>query len=568
MRKVLSVVLALAWAGSGGVVVAQSQPAGTRAGGPARDYQSYAMTHRGEAARGGALFNNEQRLACSRCHAVDGHGGKAGPDLFAVGDKFGRFELVEAVLAPSKSIAVGYSTTIVKTKAGEVFDGVIKDASAERVELMGSDGKLVRIDAANVARRKTTDLSLMPEGLYSGLTLQEFADLVEYLASLRAPRTSAMSEHGMPEVIRETSRPVRFEPFNRAESHFEHPVWFGPLPGVADSYAVVEHESGKVWVLHHTVGAETKSVFVDTGKFQPGTRGLLSLVFHPDFASNRKYYLKKHFDEQGHFATYLFEGEAAADLVHDSGHPLRPLIKFDATTNVHYGGGLAFGPDGMLYVGMGDTGPQQDPQGHGQDNRLLLGKMLRIDVDRRDPGLPYAIPKDNPFVGRADVRPEIWATGFRVPWRISFDPATGRLWAGDVGQDLYEEVDVVEKGRNYGWNVYEGFAPFSNRYRREGEVYTPPVFAYSRKYGPSVTGGFVYRGDERSPFYGVYVFGDYESRRVFGLTEKDGVLQKVRQLAVAPQRVVSFGRGTRGELYLVGYEGTIYTINFDGATFD
>jgi hypothetical protein len=116
--------------------------------------------------------------------------------------------------------------------------------------------------------------------------------------------------------------------------------------------------------------------------------------------------------------------------------------------------------------------------------------------------------------------------------------------------------------------VYEGFAPFSNRYRREGETYTPPVFAYSRKYGPSVTGGFVYRGDERSPFYGVYLFGDYESRRVFGLTEKDGVLQKVRQLAVAPQRVVSFGRGNRGELYLVGYEGTIYTINFDGATFD
>src|SRR5437763_11294916 len=150
--------------------------------------------------------------------------------------------------------------------------------------------------------------------------------------------------------------------------------------------------------------------------------------------------------------------------------------------------------------------------------------MLRIDVDHFDPGLPYVVPKDNPFVGRPGYRPEIWAMGFRVPWRISFDPVTDDLWAGDVGQDLYEEVDLVQKGRNYGWNVYEGFQPFSNKYRREGETYTPPVFAYSRKYGPSVTGGYVYRGDDKSPFYGVYVFGGYASRRVFGLTPTDSKL--------------------------------------------
>ena len=535
---------------------------------PPRDYQSYAMTHRGDAAHGKALFNNGQRLACSRCHSVDGTGATAGPDLLAVGDKFGRFELVESVLTPSRTIAVGYSTTIVKTKSGEVFDGVVKDASAESLELMGGDGRLVRVAAADIARRKTIDMSLMPEGLHTALTVEEFADLVEYLASLRLPQTASLSAHGMPDVIGQTSRHVRFEPFNRPGNHFEHPVWFGPVPGLADSFAVVEHESGKVWLLHHTAAEETKTLFLDTGKFQPGTRGLLALEFHPRFASNHRYFIKKHFDEHGHFATYVFEGETASDLTRDSGRPLRQILKFDATTNVHYGGGLAFGPDGFLYVGMGDTGPQQDPRGHGQEMNLLLGKILRIDVDRRDAGLPYAIPNDNPFVGRPGVRPEIWAGGFRVPWRISFDAETGELWAGDVGQDLYEEVDVVHKGRNYGWNVYEGFAPFSNRYRREGETYTPPVFAYSRKYGPSVTGGYVYRADKASPFYGVYVFGDYETRRVFGLTAKDGVLQKVRQIATSPQKVVSFGRGDRGELYLVGYEGTIYRINLDGATFD
>jgi len=408
----------------------------------------------------------------------------------------------------------------------------------------------------------------MPEGLYTGLTLGEFADLVDYLASLKVPQTAALTAHGMPETIQQTSKPVSLAPFNRPENKFEHPVWFGPVPGQDGTFAVVEHESGKVWLLHHTDAAESKSLFLDTGKFQPGTRGVLGFAFHPQYATNRKYYFKKHFDEHGHFATYLFEGVAAPDGLHDSGHPLRQLIKFDATTNVHYGGGLAFGPDGMLYVGMGDTGPQQDPQGHGQNPTLLLGKVLRIDIDHFDAGLPYAIPKDNPFVGRTGYRPEIWALGFRVPWRISFDTATGDLWAGDVGQDLYEEVDLVRRGKNYGWNVYEGFAPFSNKYRREGETFTPPVFAYSRKYGPSVTGGYVYRGDKSSPFYGAYVFADYETKRIFALTQKDGVLEKVRQIATAPQRVPSFGQDDQGGLYVVGYDGTIYAINFTGATFD
>jgi putative heme-binding domain-containing protein len=564
MRHFFTVVIVTCLAS---VASAQSPP-GTNKGKSAGEYQSYAMTHRGDASRGKALFGNDQRLACARCHATDGRGGRAGPDLFAVGDKFGRFELVEAVLSPSKTIAVGYSTTIVRTRKGDTFDGVIKDATPDAIDLLGGDGKLVHIATADIARRKTTDTSLMPESLYTGLTLGEFADLIDYLASLKVPQTAALTAHGMPETIRQTSKPVTLVPFNRPENTFEHPVWFGPVPGRADTFAVVEHESGKIWFLHHTDTAETKSVFLETGKFQPGTRGVLGFAFHPQFATSRKYYFKKHFDEHGHFATYLFEGVAAPDGVHDSGHPLRQLIKFDATTNVHYGGGLAFGPDGMLYVGMGDTGPQQDPQGHGQNPSLLLGKVLRIDVDHFDPGLPYAIPRDNPFVGRTGYRPEIWAVGFRVPWRISFDTVTGDLWAGDVGQDLYEEVDLVRRGRNYGWNVYEGFAPFSNKYRREGETFTPPVFAYSRKYGPSVTGGYVYRGDKNSPFYGAYVFADYETKRVFALTQKDGVLDKVRQIATSPQRVPSFGRDDKGGLYVVGYDGTIYAINFSGATFD
>ena len=189
-------------------------------------------------------------------------------------------------------------------------------------------------------------------------------------------------------------------------------------------------------------------------------------------------------------------------------------------------------------------------------------------MDHHDGGQPYAIPQDNPFVGRPDFLPEIWAYGLREPWRFSFDPVTGDLWVGDVGQDRYEEVDIVRRGENYGWNVYEGFERFSNRYRRESETCVPPVFAYGRKYGPSITGGHVYRADPGSTFYGVYVFGDYESRRLFGLVQKDRVLKKVRQIGTAPQRIVSFGLDAQGGLYLVGYEGMIYKLDFERAVFE
>jgi glucose/arabinose dehydrogenase len=176
--------------------------------------------------------------------------------------------------------------------------------------------------------------------------------------------------------------------------------------------------------------------------------------------------------------------------------------------------------DGFLYLVMGDTGPHNDPNGHAQNLQLLLGKLLRIDVDHAEAGAPYSIPADNPFRGEAGVRPEIWAYGFRNPWRFCFDRLTGDLWLADVGQDRVEEVDIVHRGENYGWNVFEGFEPFSNQYRKEGRTFTKPVFAYRRKYGNSITGGHVYRGDKNSSFYGAYICGDYNSKRIFAIRSK------------------------------------------------
>jgi glucose/arabinose dehydrogenase len=244
------------------------------------------------------------------------------------------------------------------------------------------------------------------------------------------------------------------------------------------------------------------------------------------------------------------------------------VIIIHSITNDHPGGALDFGPDGYLYVGMGDSGPQTDPAGNAQNMSLLQGKILRIDVDHPDPGRGYSVPKDNPFVGQAGVRPEIWSYGHREVWRFAFDPLTGDLWEGDIGQDLYEEVNIIRKGENYGWNVYEGFERFSNKYRRDGEKYVPPVFAYTRRYGQSVTGGYVYRGDPKSSFYGAYIFGDYQQKRLFAMTQKDRTLEKVRVLARTPQSVVSMGQDARGNIYFVGYEGNIYQLDLKSSRFE
>jgi putative heme-binding domain-containing protein len=547
-----------------------------------KEYRDFAMSHDGNPVRGKQLFLSEQRTACSKCHSADGGSSKAGPDLFAVGDKFPRRELIRAVLEPSSTIAVGYGTTIVETKSGEQFQGILKDASARAIELMTGDGQHVRINTSEIQEQRGSTISLMPEGLHAALSRQEFADLMEYLVTLKQPESSLASNRGMPSDIAELAKPVTLRPFFSEELRFPHAfvhkpgdvryglVWFGQAPGISNSFFVV-HQTGKIWLLEKNGSNDTKTIFGDFSKElfnERGPNGLLSIAFHPRFRSNRKYYLKHQVFEDGKIATLVVEKQAAEDLRTDSGQPSRRLLKIVSTTQDHSGGCIQFGPDGFLYIGMGDTGPQQDPQGHGQDLTTHLAKILRIDVDHSDAGLAYAIPDDNPFRGRAEVRPEIWAYGFREPWRFTFDSLTGDLWVGDVGQDRIEEVAIVRRGENHGWNVYEGFEPFSNRYRKEGATYVPPVFAYRRKYGNSVTGGYVYRGDRRSSFYGVYIFGDYTSHRIWGLTQRDRKLQTVRQIGTSPQNIASFGADERGEIYVVGYEGMIYKLDFAGAVFE
>ena len=226
----------------------------------------------------------------------------------------------------------------------------------------------------------------------------------------------------------------------------------------------------------------------------------------------------------------------------------------------HNGGQLAFGPDGYLYIGLGDGGSGGDPQRNGQDTSTLLGTILRIDVSDATAEQPYAIPPDNPFADGGG-RPEIWAYGLRNPWRFSFDRETGGLWAGDVGQNRWEEIDVIQRGGNYGWNAMEGnhcFRPPDNC-RQEGMI--PPVWEYPLEDDAcSVIGGYVYRGAAIPWLAGVYVYGDFCTGQVFGLRYNDGVVAEHKLLADTGLRIASFGQDNDGELYLLSQGEGIYRL--------
>ena len=538
-------------------------------------YRKYALTHEGDVARGAKLFN-EQKLLCANCHSMDGHASKAGPDLSAVGDAFGRRDIVESVLQPSTTISPGYGAIVVETKTGAAFQGVLKQKNDAGLQLMGVDGKLVSVAAGEIKSQTGLTASLMPEGLQASLSVQEFTDLVDYLTSLKQANSTLVSNRGMPSVIPELTQPVTVRQFftnefkvprTKAESGLTS---LRQIPGLSNVFLLL-HQTGLMWKVEKSATGEDKTLFADLTSevfWERGPNGLLDVAFHPKFRENRKYYLFYQILEDGKVTTIIVEKQFSEDFKSDSGKPPRRIIKFVSVAEDHSGGCLQFGSDGFLYLVMGDTGPHNDPNGHAQNLQLLLGKMLRIDVDHEDGGQGYAIPADNPFRGLADARPEIWAYGFRNPWRFCFDRLTGDLWLADVGQDRVEEVDVVHRGENYGWNVYEAFEPFSNQYRKEGRTFNKPVFAYRRKYGNSITGGFVYRGDKDSSFYGVYIFADYTSKRLFGLTQEKGVLKTVRQIGVVPQRVVSFCEDEAGNLYAVGYEGKVYQIDFTGGRFE
>ena len=304
----------------------------------------------------------------------------------------------------------------------------------------------------------------------------------------------------------------------------------------------------------------TKEVFVD---FECG---LLGIAFHPKFADNGYLYVN-YTAKAPNLKTFVSEFRADPTSRRVDLSTKRVVLTVDQPFNVHNGGQVQFGPDGMLYVGMGDGGSQHDPDNYGQRTDVLLAKMVRIDVTPRE---GYAVPKDNPLVGVKGARPEIWALGLRNPWRFSFDRETGLLYAGDVGQDQWEEVDVIRKGGNYGWRIREGMHDLHPVQSPPGNL-VDPIFEYSHnRTAASITGGFVYRGKKIPSLVGCYVCADYSTGRFYGVKYEDGKViasgilidphdpaKSNGQRATQPS---AFGEDADGELFLCDANGPVYRI--------
>jgi glucose/arabinose dehydrogenase len=330
---------------------------------------------------------------------------------------------------------------------------------------------------------------------------------------------------------------------------------FGPLTfvtgsgdGSGDLY-VVEQE-GIITILRAS-GDRTSFLDISDRVGAGGERGLLGLAFHPDFASNGRYFVN-YTDKQGNTVVSEFGAGASTERV---------LLTIEQPFPNHNGGMLAFGSDGYLYIGTGDGGAGGDPQGNGQALGTLLGKILRIDVDSGD---PYGIPADNPFIDSA--RPEIWDLGMRNPWRFSFDRETGAMFIGDVGQGDQEEIDVEaagDGGHNYGWNTMEGNLCFRTQPCDQTGL-TLPVYAYDRGSGEcAVTGGYVYRGAEIPELVGRYVFSDYCTGELWIMEAATALADGVAEAVSAGPSLISptsFGEDDAGELYIVSGAGQLVKI--------
>lgn len=334
---------------------------------------------------------------------------------------------------------------------------------------------------------------------------------------------------------------------------FERPLFLTHAPGDPDHVFVVE-QSGRILVFEDRDDVTDAAVFLDLRdrvRTRHNEEGLLGLAFAPDYEATGVFYV--YYSASSPRRAQISRFRAGADRRVADAKSEEPLLDVAQPYGNHNGGTVAFGPDGMLYAGFGDGGAAGDPERAGQDLAMLLGSIVRLEVGAEG---PYAIPKDNPFVGRAGVREEIYAYGLRNPWRFSFDRQTGELWVGDVGQDAVEEIDRVVAGGNYGWSVREGDRDYASAREQVG---TPidPVITYGRREGQSITGGYVYRGTHLPAFRGAYFYGDYASGTIWA-SSFDAERVVSNEAVTRVPSVASFGENAAGELFAVSLEGRIF----------
>ena len=354
---------------------------------------------------------------------------------------------------------------------------------------------------------------------------------------------------------------------------FKRPIYL-TYPADGTNRLAVMSQYGSVSIFPNDPNVEEAKELIDIShkvvyKDRENEEGLLGMAFHPNFKSNGQVFLYYSTTDSPHTSVLSRFHISSTDpnkLEESSEEEILRTPKKEFWN--HNGGTIIFGPDGYLYIAIGDGGAANDPNANGQNVGTWLGKVLRIDVDHKDPGKNYAVPKDNPFVSMENAAPEVWALGLRNIWRMAFDTKTHKLWAGEVGQDTWEEIDIITKGGNYGWNIREGFHPFTTRPNAQPPKGPPPekvvgelidpIFEYRHDLGKSITGGSVYRGKQVPELFGAYMFADYVSGQVYALwyDEEAGKVKSVQPVGAPGQvAVVSFGTDEAGEMYVLRIAG-------------
>jgi glucose/arabinose dehydrogenase len=331
---------------------------------------------------------------------------------------------------------------------------------------------------------------------------------------------------------------------------------------------------GTIHVWPNSPDVKKMQTFLDVrdripGEERGGEEGFLGLAFHPHYKDNGEffvYYSGKSAEGNKHHSILSRFHVSRDDPNRADPKSEEVIMRIPLPTGNHHGGTLVFGPDGYLYVGLGDGGPVNDPHGNGQKLDTLLGKILRIDIDHKDPGLEYAIPKDNPFADPpTHARGEIWAYGIRNVWRIAFDRDTGDLWAGDVGQDTWEEIDIIRRGGNYGWSLREAMHSFTlkGNPQQKGSPPRPdliePIWEYNHSVGNSIAGGNVYRGKQVPELAGAYLYGDYVTGQIWALWYDRDKQKVTANRSIQPKGLplMSFGEDDAGEIYFLTQQGDI-----------
>ncbi len=357
-----------------------------------------------------------------------------------------------------------------------------------------------------------------------------------------------------------TPTPLPFPPtiaLEQVTTGFRRPVYLTHAGDPTQVY-VVEQKGLIQLVVNGQIQPTPFLDITDRVGSRASEQGLLSVAFPPDFADSHVFYVN-YTDRRGDTVIARFRLSEDNPMQADPNSE-QIVLQIDQPANNHNGGQLQFGPDGYLYIGMGDGGRGGDPWGNAQNLSVLLGKMLRIDVTGVE---TYAIPADNPFVGQDNARSEIWAWGLRNPWRFSFDRATGDLYIADVGQNRIEEVDFQPAdspgGENYGWDIMEGSACFEPPQGCDPTGLVMPVVEYDHKWGCSITGGYVYRGTQYPQLNGIYFYGDFCSGRIWGLKQTPSGEWLSAPLLEAGIQISSFGEDANGEIYVLDYSsGTVY----------